>query len=117
MGNVQKIDFRYDSCWPAILYKTDGIVFVYARDSDQDKKDLETFYDFFVERSGFSEKNCVLFLNQTGAESNNGKAKTNPLPKINYYSVNIEEKGADLRKAFNSFLSDLINRKSKNSPD
>lgn len=101
--------FRYESCWPAILHKTDGIIFVYNENSSQQKSDLEIIYNYFIEQPGFSEKDCILMFNQFGNE-NNSKPSTNPLPSINHVGVNIEEKGAELRKTFNSFLSAIISR-------
>lgn len=67
-------------------------------------------YEYFVEKSGFSEKSSIVMLNRHGIDDEKGGKPGNPLPNFKSITVDTEEKAAELRKHFNSFLCDIIRR-------
>lgn len=38
-----------------------GVIFVYSKKTDDNIRDLEKFYDYFVTKGKLEQKNCVVF--------------------------------------------------------
>lgn len=98
---------RYSTCWPAMQHKMDGIIFVYTEPSNQQKAALNRFYDFFVEQPNFPEDCCIVMKNQL-SEGNGDQILDNPLPGLSHAGINLQVKGGEFKKTFNSFVSTVM---------
>ncbi len=51
----------FEGCWPAVKQDAHGVVFVFDPAREEQARQLEVFHDYFVERGGLSETQCVVF--------------------------------------------------------
>jgi GTPase SAR1 family protein len=68
---------RYDSCWPALSYEANGLVFVYNPKDGSQTKELNQWYTHFVQNTGIKEDCCLVIANKYDSESitSRGEAK------------------------------------------
>ncbi|XP_064612662.1 intraflagellar transport protein 22 homolog [Liolophura sinensis] len=102
-------DKKFEGCWPAIARDTNGIVFVYSPEQPNHDKDLELWYDYFVQQQGVRESCCIVFAHH---RSNNYDPERPTLPgpfrKMQCIHTNIEDEGETVRREFTNFLSTLL---------
>ncbi|GBG24997.1 Intraflagellar transport protein 22-like [Hondaea fermentalgiana] len=54
---------KYESCWPAIQQKADGVVIVYNPENPNHLAEVETWYEWFVVKTGLKQDQCLVLAN------------------------------------------------------
>uniref|UniRef100_A0A915LMA2 Intraflagellar transport protein 22 homolog n=2 Tax=Meloidogyne incognita group TaxID=654580 RepID=A0A915LMA2_MELJA len=104
-------DRKFESCWPAIRYRCDGVIFVCNPEINKGE-DLLTWYNEFALKNGIRLRNLFILLHHTNEQTNDSALAEFHLPTemagINMIPSNIDKEGDELRLAFNNFLCDII---------
>ncbi|KAF7638210.1 hypothetical protein Mgra_00002439 [Meloidogyne graminicola] len=105
-------DRKFESCWPAIRYHCDGIIFVCNPEINKGE-DLLIWYNEFALKNGIRLKNLLVLLHHnTSINTNDSAIAEFKLPNemfgINMIPSDIDKEGDELRLAFNNFLCDII---------
>uniref|UniRef100_A0A915M070 Rab-like protein 5 n=1 Tax=Meloidogyne javanica TaxID=6303 RepID=A0A915M070_MELJA len=104
-------DRKFESCWPAIRYRCDGVIFVCNPEINKGE-DLLTWYNEFALKNGIRLRNLFILLHHTSEQTNDSALAEFHLPTemagINMIPSNIDKEGDELRLAFNNFLCDII---------
>ncbi|KAK0170674.1 hypothetical protein PV328_008497 [Microctonus aethiopoides] len=104
-------DKKFEDCWPAIRQETQGVIFVYNQNSNDQIKMLERFHDYFVVQAKLESKSCVVFFFNSNEQSTDvPKRISNTFAKISQVNCNVEEGGNKLKTDFQAFLSTLTTR-------
>eukprot|EP00003_Mantamonas_plastica_P032234 TRINITY_DN868_c0_g1_i7.p1 TRINITY_DN868_c0_g1~~TRINITY_DN868_c0_g1_i7.p1 ORF type:complete len:167 (-),score=27.55 TRINITY_DN868_c0_g1_i7:37-468(-) len=86
---------KYESCWPAYAEGCQGILFVVDGRDQEQLNELDGWYDSFVEMTGVSSKQCMVFNHNTqqrfGGSSRGGGALGHRFSKINTANTSLED--------------------------
>mmetsp|Transcript_12354 Transcript_12354/g.24014 ORF Transcript_12354/g.24014 Transcript_12354/m.24014 type:complete len:191 (-) Transcript_12354:128-700(-) len=65
---------KYESCWPAIQQKADGVVIVYNPENPNHSAEVETWYEWFVTKAGLSSEQVLILANdrKSGPDDSQG---------------------------------------------
>ncbi|XP_056248466.1 intraflagellar transport protein 22 homolog isoform X1 [Seriola aureovittata] len=53
-------DFKFESCWPALMKDSSGMVIIFNPDVPSHLKEIETWYSMFISSQGLQENQCLL---------------------------------------------------------
>lgn len=66
--------YRFESCWPAIMKDSCGVVIVFNPDVKSHLKEIETWHSMFIASQSLQESQCLLVAHQKpGSEVENGR--------------------------------------------
>ncbi|KAJ8311779.1 hypothetical protein KUTeg_009851 [Tegillarca granosa] len=100
---------RFEGCWPAIAKDTIGIVFVYNPDQPNHDKDLDSWFDYFVEQQAVKKAHCIVFAHHKPGVGENERTQLSTFFKdIPCIQTNIEEDGDSVRNQFSDYLSGIM---------
>uniref|UniRef100_A0A183BYN9 Intraflagellar transport protein 22 homolog n=1 Tax=Globodera pallida TaxID=36090 RepID=A0A183BYN9_GLOPA len=104
-------DRNFESCWPAIRHRCNGIIFV-CNPELSTGNDLLIWYSEFALRAEIGTKNLLVLLHHTNESTNHSAIAAFRLPTemgaIPVIPSDIDREGDVLRLAFNNFLCDII---------
>eukprot|EP00002_Diphylleia_rotans_P034198 TRINITY_DN732_c0_g1_i2.p2 TRINITY_DN732_c0_g1~~TRINITY_DN732_c0_g1_i2.p2 ORF type:complete len:137 (-),score=25.70 TRINITY_DN732_c0_g1_i2:386-796(-) len=60
-------DKRFESCWPAIVKDVNGVVIVFNPDNPDDERQLDIWYNRFVEHGRIKESQCIVYAHRPNA--------------------------------------------------
>lgn len=52
--------FRFESCWPALMKDSNGVVIVFNPDVPNHLKEIEMWYSMFISSQGLQDGQCLL---------------------------------------------------------
>lgn len=65
---------RFESCWPAIMKDSCGVVIVFNPDVKSHLKEIETWHSMFISSQSLQESQCLLIAHQKpGSDAENGR--------------------------------------------
>ncbi|XP_029931261.1 intraflagellar transport protein 22 homolog isoform X1 [Myripristis murdjan] len=104
-------DFKFESCWPAIMKDSNGVVMVFNPDVPSHLKEIETWHSMFISSQGMQSSQCLLIAHhKPGSGTEEGRlplaAHLSRLPLIH---SNLEEEPEDVRQAFRRYLGNIMN--------
>ncbi|XP_052798201.1 intraflagellar transport protein 22 homolog [Mya arenaria] len=101
-------DKKFEACWPAFARGTTGIVFVYNPDQQNHDKELESWYNYFIEEQGVKETSCCVFAHHKPSAPDRERSQLSQcFSNIPVVHTNIEEDGEAVRNEFSQFLAKL----------
>lgn len=53
-------DFKFETCWPAIMKDCNGVVIVFNPDVPSHLKEIETWHSMFISSQSLQESQCLL---------------------------------------------------------
>ncbi|XP_015599878.1 intraflagellar transport protein 22 homolog [Cephus cinctus] len=102
-------DHQFENCWPAMRKDIHGVIFVYNSKSREYTRELEQFYDYFVNQTRLGAKSCVVFYFDPDQNSLDAPKKISAtFARVSQVSCNVEEGGNKLKTDFQAFLGTLI---------
>lgn len=54
------LSYRFESCWPALMKDSSGVVIVFSPDVPSHLKEIETWYSMFISAQGLQDNQCLL---------------------------------------------------------
>uniref|UniRef100_A0A8C6UPB3 Intraflagellar transport 22 homolog (Chlamydomonas) n=1 Tax=Neogobius melanostomus TaxID=47308 RepID=A0A8C6UPB3_9GOBI len=103
-------DFKFESCWPAIIKDCNGVVIVFNPDVPSHLKEIETWHGMFISSQGLQDSQCLLIAHhKPGCTVEEGRLSLDlPLTKHPLIHSNLEEEPEDVRKAFIRYLGNVV---------
>lgn len=84
--------YRFESCWPALIKDSSGVVIIFNPDVPSHLKEIETWHSMFISSQGLQDSQCLLIAHhKPGSEVEDGR-------------MPLGNPGADLRE----LLCDLL---------
>ncbi|XP_078535477.1 intraflagellar transport protein 22 homolog isoform X2 [Lissotriton helveticus] len=109
-------DLKFESCWPAMMKDSHGVVIVFNPDLPSHLKELEVWYSSFVHQQRLQDNQCLLLAHhKPGSGGDKGRLMLAPsLTKLRLAHSNLDEEPEDVRMEFLKFLEGVINSMSEN---
>ncbi|CAG5896566.1 unnamed protein product [Menidia menidia] len=104
-------DFKFESCWPALLNDCSGVVIIFNPDVPSHLKEIETWHSMFISSQGLQDKQCLLIAHhKPGSEVEDGRLPlASTLSRLPLIHSNLEEEPEDVRHAFCKYLGNVVN--------
>ena len=93
----------YESCWPAIMKDTAGVVLVYNPENEGHVAESAAWYDFFVKKNGLTDEQCIVFAFSPASQPGTHQRTSPKLQHLNVIYMTLED-GPMLAKHFDRFL-------------
>ncbi|GAA6103318.1 intraflagellar transport protein 22 homolog [Tachysurus ichikawai] len=103
-------DFKFETCWPALMKDSNGVVIVFNPDIPSHLKELETWHSTFISSQRIQAGQCLLVAHHkpgTGAYTSRPQLapQLNKLPLIH---SNLEEDPEGVRQEFGTYLGNVV---------
>ncbi|KAJ8275825.1 hypothetical protein COCON_G00075770 [Conger conger] len=103
-------DLRFESCWPALMKDSNGVVIIFNPDMPSHLKEVEMWHSSFVSSQGLQESQCLLMAHhKPGSAADNSRpvlaSQLNKLPLIH---SNLEEDPEEARQEFHRYLGSVV---------
>uniref|UniRef100_A0A7N5P503 Intraflagellar transport 22 n=1 Tax=Ailuropoda melanoleuca TaxID=9646 RepID=A0A7N5P503_AILME len=102
---------RFESCWPALMKDSHGVVIVFNADLPSHLKEIEMWYSCFVQQQFLQDTQCLLIAHhKPGSGSDKGNLTLSPpLNKLKLVHSNLEDDPEEIRLEFIKYLKSIIN--------
>lgn len=109
-------DSKFESCWPALMRDSNGVIIVFNSDVPSHLREVETWHSKFVTSQGLRESQCLLMAHQKpGGGANTSSPDLAPhLRKLQLVNSNLEDDSEDVRQKFKKFLGGILKTMSDN---
>lgn len=54
------VSYRFESCWPALMKDSSGVVIIFNPDVPSHLKEIETWHSMFISSQGLQDNQCLL---------------------------------------------------------
>ncbi|XP_075877793.1 intraflagellar transport protein 22 homolog [Nelusetta ayraudi] len=104
-------DFKFESCWPAVMKDSSGVVIVFNPDVPSHLKEIETWYSMFISAQGLQDNQCLLIAHRKpGSAAEDRRLQlASHLGRVPLIHSNLEEEPEDLRQSFTRYLGNVVN--------
>ncbi|XP_004021041.1 intraflagellar transport protein 22 homolog isoform X2 [Ovis aries] len=102
---------RFESCWPALMKDSHGVVIVFNADIPSHLKEIEMWYSCFVQQQFLQNTQCLLIAHHkpgSGSDKEN-PALAPPLNKLKLVHSNLEDDPEEIRMEFIKYLRSIVN--------
>ncbi|XP_051258357.1 intraflagellar transport protein 22 homolog [Dicentrarchus labrax] len=108
-------DFKFESCWPALIKDSSGVVIVFNPDVPSHLKEIETWHSMFISSQGFHDNQCLLIAHhKPGSVVEDRRLPlASHLGRLPIIHSNLEEEPEDVRRAFCKYLGNVLNTMSE----
>uniref|UniRef100_A0A8D0MQY0 Intraflagellar transport 22 n=2 Tax=Sus scrofa TaxID=9823 RepID=A0A8D0MQY0_PIG len=102
---------RFESCWPALMKDSHGVVIVFNADIPSHLTEIEMWYSCFVQQQFLQDTQCLLIAHhKPGSGSDKGNPTLSPpLNKLKLVHSNLEDDPEEMRMEFIKYLRSIIN--------
>ncbi|XP_077336641.1 intraflagellar transport protein 22 homolog isoform X1 [Lithobates pipiens] len=103
-------DHKFDSCWPAIMKDSHGVMIIFNADIPSHLKEIEMWHSNFIKQQKLQENQCLLIAHhKPGSGDNSEKPDLSPaLSKLTLVHSNLEEDPEDVRMEFVKYLRGVV---------
>nr|XP_033778288.1 intraflagellar transport protein 22 homolog isoform X2 [Geotrypetes seraphini] len=103
-------DQKFETCWPAMMKDSHGVVIVFNPDLPSHLKEIEMWYASFVQQQQLQDNQCLLIAHH---KPGSGADKSRPslvasMTKLKLLHSSLEEDPEDVRTEFLKFLGGVI---------
>ncbi|XP_057713973.1 intraflagellar transport protein 22 homolog isoform X2 [Corythoichthys intestinalis] len=104
-------DFKFESCWPALMKDCSGVVIVFNPDIPSQLKEIETWHSMFIASQSLQDSQCLLIAHhKPGSAMEEGRLSlASQLNRFTLIHSEMEEEPEDLRRAFCRYLGKVVN--------
>ncbi|KAM4700996.1 intraflagellar transport protein 22 homolog [Discoglossus pictus] len=104
-------DHKFESCWPAIMKDSHGVMIVFNVDIPSHLKEIEMWHSNFVQQQRLQESQCILIAHRKpGSGDERQRPDFSPaLARLPLIYSNLEEDPEDLRMEFIKYLRGVVN--------
>ncbi|XP_053223894.1 intraflagellar transport protein 22 homolog isoform X1 [Podarcis raffonei] len=102
-------DQKFETCWPALMKDSHGVVIVFNQDSPTHLKEIEMWHSCFVQQQQLLESQCLLISHHKPGSAMDPENLTLP-PPLNRLQVahsSLEEEPEDFRMEFVKYLKGI----------
>ncbi|MGH0176336.1 UNVERIFIED_CONTAM: hypothetical protein FKN15_072443 [Acipenser sinensis] len=101
-------DTKFESCWPALMKDSSGVVLVFNPDMPSHWKEIETWYSSFVSTQGVQDSQCLLIAHHKPGSGADNRRLAPQLSKLNLIHSNLEEDPEEVRQEFRRYLGSVV---------
>ncbi|KAM4728707.1 intraflagellar transport protein 22 homolog [Anableps anableps] len=103
-------DFKFESCWPALMKDCSGVVIIFNPDVPSHLKEIETWHSMFISTQTLLDSQCLLIAHhKPGSEVEDGRLPLAPnLSRLPLIHSHLEEEPEDVRHAFYRYLGNVV---------
>ncbi|KAM4796504.1 intraflagellar transport protein 22 homolog [Rhinophrynus dorsalis] len=103
-------DPKFESCWPAIMKDSHGVVIVFNPYIPSHLKEIELWHTNFVQQQRLQENQCLLIAHQKpGSGDEREQPNLSPaLSKLTLVHSNLEDDPEDIRMEFIKYLRGIV---------
>lgn len=103
-------DFKFESCWPALMKDSSGVVIIFNPDVPSHRKEIESWYSMFVSSQGLQDSQCLLIAHHKpgSAVEDASIPLASQLRGAPLIHSDLEEKPEDARQAFCRYLGKVV---------
>lgn len=103
-------NFKFESCWPALMKDSNGVVIVFNPDIPSHLEEIETWHSAFISSQGLQDSQCLLIAHhKPGSGADNARPPlASHLSRLPLIHSNLEEEPEDTRQAFRRYLENVI---------
>ncbi|XP_003416565.1 intraflagellar transport protein 22 homolog [Loxodonta africana] len=104
-------DPKFESCWPALMKDSHGVVIIFNADTPSHLKEIEMWYSCFVQQQLLQDTQCLLIAHhKPGSGSDRGSLSLpSPLNKLKLVHSNLEDDPEEIRLEFIKYLKNIVN--------
>uniref|UniRef100_A0ABI7W8U8 Intraflagellar transport 22 n=1 Tax=Felis catus TaxID=9685 RepID=A0ABI7W8U8_FELCA len=104
-------DPKFESCWPALMKDSHGVVIVFNADTPSHLKEIDMWYSCFVQQQLLQDTQCLLIAHhKPGSGSDKGNLSLSPpLNKLKLVHSNLEDDPEEIRVEFIKYLKSIVN--------
>lgn len=108
-------DFKFESCWPALMKDSSGVVIIFSPDVPSHLKEIETWHSMFISSQGLQDAQCLLIAHhKPGSGVEDGRLPlASHLSRLPLIHSNLEDEPEDVRQAFCRYLGNVVNTMSE----
>ncbi|XP_073421718.1 intraflagellar transport protein 22 homolog isoform X2 [Dendrobates tinctorius] len=101
---------RFESCWPALMKDSHGVIIVFNSDIPSHLKEIEIWHNNFIQQQRLLDTQSLLIAHlKPGSGNQDGKPELSPaLAKLTLVHSNLEEDPEDARMEFVKYLRGVI---------
>lgn len=96
---------QYEGCWPAIQKDCLGVVIVYNPENRTQSTEVETWYDWFVEKGGLKAEQCLVLANDRNSGHDDPRGSPPKTLEDSEIIFTDSESGEKIKSAFQEFLA------------
>ncbi|XP_049930709.1 intraflagellar transport protein 22 homolog [Epinephelus moara] len=103
-------DFKFESCWPALMKDSSGVVIIFNPDVPSHLKEIETWHSMFISSQGLQDSQCLLMAHhKPGSGVEDGRLPlASHLGRLPLIHSNLEDEPEDVRQAFHRYLENVV---------
>ncbi|XP_060900972.1 intraflagellar transport protein 22 homolog [Labrus mixtus] len=103
-------NFKFESCWPALMKDASGVVIIFNPDVSTHLDELELWHSMFIYTQGLQAEQCLLIAHhKPGSEVKDKRlslgSKLSGLPLIHW---NLEDEPQHVKPAFHRYLENVL---------
>ncbi|XP_074544411.1 intraflagellar transport protein 22 homolog [Halichoeres trimaculatus] len=108
-------DFKFESCWPALMKDSSGVVIVFNPDVPSHLKEIETWHSMFISSQGLQDNQCLLIAHhKPGSEVEDRRLPlASHLSRLPLIHSNLDDEPEDVKLAFCRYLGNVVNAMSE----
>ncbi|XP_076658133.1 intraflagellar transport protein 22 homolog isoform X2 [Halictus rubicundus] len=104
-------DHKFENCWPSIKKHLHGVILVYSEKSDECLKQIQEFYDYFVNQTKLGPDKCVILCYDPEKKNPEiSKMISSTFVKVSHVKCNVDSGGNKLKADFSSFISTIVTK-------
>nr|XP_056721420.1 intraflagellar transport protein 22 homolog [Euleptes europaea] len=109
-------DQKFETCWPALMKDSHGVVIVFNPDLPSHLKEIEMWYSCFVQQQQLLESQCLLIAHHKPGSGGDTESLIlpSPLSRLPLIHSSLEEEPEDVRMEFVKYLKSIINLVNEN---
>eukprot|EP00062_Callorhinchus_milii_P022198 gi/632979730/ref/XP_007906634.1/ PREDICTED: rab-like protein 5 isoform X2 [Callorhinchus milii] len=103
-------DQKFETCWPALMKDSNGVVIVFNADLPSHLREIETFYSSFVHQQRLQDSQCLLVAHhKPGSGADKGQPSlSQQLSKLNLIHSDLEDDPEEVRTEFRQYLGAVL---------
>ncbi|XP_069729841.1 intraflagellar transport protein 22 homolog isoform X2 [Phaenicophaeus curvirostris] len=103
-------DQKFETCWPALMKDSHGVVIVFNPELPSHLKEIETWYSCFVQQQRLLDSQCLLIAHHKPGSVGGTEdlSLAYPLNKLKLVHSNLEEDAEDVRMEFIKYFRSII---------
>ncbi|KAM9441246.1 intraflagellar transport protein 22 homolog isoform 1-T1 [Clarias gariepinus] len=103
-------DFKFETCWPAFLKDSNGVVIVFNPDIPSHLKEIETWHSTFISSQSLQIGQCLLIAHhKPGSGADTSRPQLAPqFNKLHLIHSNLEEDPEGVRQEFHTYLGNVV---------
>ncbi|KAJ6655751.1 hypothetical protein lerEdw1_004804 [Lerista edwardsae] len=109
-------DKKFESCWPALMKDSHGVIIVFNPDLPNHVKEIETWYSCFVQQQQLLDSQCLLVAHHKPGSAADTENLTlpSPLNRLQLVHFSLEDDPEDVWMEFVKYLKSITNLVNEN---